>query len=349
MNKQEIENQKREKLKREKPLVYEKIIKLADKQRKGEPTCRIDIGYSYACNLKCNHCMADRFQKKTRSLTPADLRSIAEQADAQGWAQFNISGGEPLIHKNFDEILTSLMPDKFHIGISTNGYFLTKEKAKHLKEIGLDKVMISVDSIDPEIHCENRNDEDAFDKAYNAILNARDAGLDVVIQTVVTHQNAQSQELFTLAEYCQKRGYSLDLVLGKAIGEWEGKHEILITPDDAKYLRHLNMMYPAARRDIFPSYGRRGGCGMLKGCFHVTQYGDVLICVFAHISIGNIFDEPLIDIVQRGMKIKYIKNHSPICLAGEDRNFINKYMSRFYGKPLPVYYTEIFDKEDYED
>jgi MoaA/NifB/PqqE/SkfB family radical SAM enzyme len=347
MTKKEIENAKREKLKREKPLVYEKIIKLAEKEKRGEPTCRIDIGYNYACNLACKHCMANKFQKKERSLTIADMHSIAEQADAMGWCQFNISGGEPLILKNFDEVLASLMPEKFHIGISTNGYFLTLEKAKHLKSIGLDKVMISLDSIDQNLHNQNRDNNEAYEKAISAIWNAKAAGLDTIIQHVITHQNAQSENTVKIAKFAQENGFSLDLVIAKAIGEWEGKHEILIDKYDATFLHKLNQQYPAARRDVFASFGMKGGCGALKKCFHITQYGDVLICVFMHITIGNIFKDSLKTIVDRGMKIKYIKNFSPICLAGEDRNFINKYMVRFYGKPLPVDYREIFDDDDF--
>ncbi|MEN6488926.1 MAG: radical SAM protein [Smithella sp.] len=345
--KKEIEDAKREILKKEKPLVFEKIIKLADKEKRGEPTCRIDIGYNYACNLSCQHCMANTFQKKKRSLTIADMRNIAEQADAMGWCQFNISGGEPLILKNFDDVLAALMPERFHIGISTNGYFLTLEKAKHLKNIGLDKVMISLDSIAPDLHNENRTDKEAYEKAVSAIWNSKAAGLDTIIQHVVSHQNAQSENTVKLAKFAQENGFSLDLVIAKAIGKWEGKHEVLIDVDDAAFLRRLNKQYPAARRDVFPSYGMRGGCGALKKCFHITQYGDVLICVFMHISIGNIFKDPLKTIVERGMKIKYVKNFSPICLAGEDRNFISKYMTRFYGKQLPVDYREIFNTDDF--
>jgi MoaA/NifB/PqqE/SkfB family radical SAM enzyme len=346
MTKKELENTKREKLRREKPLVYEKIIKLADKEKRGEPTCRIDIGYNYACNLSCQHCMANRFQKKERSLTVADMRNIAEQADAMGWCQFNISGGEPLILKNFDEVLAALMPDKFHIGISTNGYFLTHEKARHLKSIGLDKVMISLDSIDPDLHNKNRASNEAYEKAMSAIWNAKEAGLDTIIQHVVSHQNAQSENTVKIARFAQEYGFSLDLVIAKAIGQWEGRHEVLIDKDDAAFLRRLNEQYPAARRDVFPSYGMKGGCGALNKCFHITQYGDVLICVFMHISIGNVFEDSLETIVERGNKIKYVRNSSPLCLSGEDRNFINKYMSRFYGKPLPVDYREIFTAED---
>jgi len=347
MTKKEIETAKREKLKLAKPLVYEKIIKLADKEKRGEPTCRIDIGYNYACNLACKHCMAMNFQKKDRSLTVADMRNIAEQADAMGWCQFNISGGEPLVLKKFDEVLAALMPEKFHIGISTNGYFLTSEKAKHLKSIGLDKVMISLDSIDRDLHNQNRDSEEAYDKAINAIWNSKAADLDVIIQHVVTHQNAQSENTVKLAKFAQENGFSLDLVIAKAIGEWEGKHEVLIDKDDAIFLRKLNLQYPAARRDVFSSFGMKGGCGALKKCFHITQYGDVLICVFMHITIGNVFKDSLQTIVERGMKIRFVADSSPICLSGEDRGFINKYMAKFYGKPLPVDYREIFDADDF--
>lgn len=342
--KQKFENAKRKKLKREKPLVYEKIIKLADMEKRGECTSRIDIGYNYACNLKCKHCMANTFHKKGRSLTLADLHNIAEQADALGWCQFNISGGEPLILRNFDEVLEALMPEKFHIGISTNGYFLTAEKAKHLKSIGLDKVMISLDSYDEALHNANRAREGAYKKAINAIWNSHNAGLDTIIQTVITHQNARTENTIKLAKFAQENGFSLDLVIAKAIGQWEGLHEILIDAEDAKFLRELNKEYPCARRDVFSSYGMRGGCGILKKCFHISQFGDVFPCVFMHITIGNVFKDSLKTIVDRGMKIKYFKNFSPICLSGENRFFIKKYMSRSYGKPLPVDYREIFTK-----
>jgi MoaA/NifB/PqqE/SkfB family radical SAM enzyme len=344
--KKKFESAKRNKLQQEKPLVYEKIIKLADMEKRGECTSRIDIGYSYACNLKCKHCMANTFEKKRRSLTPADMRRIAEQADALGWCQFNISGGEPLILKNFDEVLEALMPDRFHIGISTNGYFLTAEKAKHLKSIGLDKVMISLDSYDETLHNANRASEGAYQKAINAIWNAKNAGLDTIIQHVVTHQNARTDNTVQLAKFAQENGFSLDLVIAKAIGQWEGRHEVLIDAKDAAFLRELNKEYPVARRDVFPSYGMRGGCGVLKKCFHISQYGDVFPCVFMHVTIGNVFEDALKTIVDRGMKIRHFKEFSPICLTGENRGFIDKYMSRFYGKPLPVDYREVFTDED---
>lgn len=345
--KQVMENTKREKLKREKPLVYEKIIRLDEKSARGECISRIDIAYDYICNLKCEHCMASKFQKKERALTLLDLENIAAQADALGLCQFNISGGEPLIFKDVDRAIEALNPERFHIGMSTNGHYLSLERAKHLKAIGLDKVMISLDSIDEALHDRNRNKDGSYRMAMAAIFAAQEAGLDTIIQHVVTHQSAQSEETVRLAKFSQENGFNLDLIIAKALGEWEGRHDVLIDADDAKFLYNLHLQYPAARRDVFPSYGLKRGCGAVKGCFHISKYGDVFPCVFIHITIGNIFQEPLKDIMDRGMSIKYFRNYTPICLAGENRFFINKYMSKFYGKPLPVDYRDVFTAEDF--
>ena len=343
-----IENRKRDKLRKEKPQVFEKIVKLADMEKQGLPTSRIDIGFNYACNLKCSHCMAMKFQRKQKSLDLGGLRSIAEQAHALGWCQFNISGGEPLILKNFDKVLEALMPDKFHIGISSNGFFLTPEKAKELKSQGLDKVMISVDSYDTKLHDAQRGADGAYGKAFQAIWNSRNAGLDVVLQTVISHQNCKTDSTVKLARFAQENGFSLDMVIAKAIGEWEGRHDVLIDDEDAKFMRELHAEYPAARRNVYAGFGMKEGCGAIKKCFHISQYGDVFPCVFIHVSIGNVFKDSIETIVNRGLKIKYFKTFAPICLSGESRSFINKYMSRFYGKPLPIDYREMFpDRSDY--
>jgi MoaA/NifB/PqqE/SkfB family radical SAM enzyme len=91
------------------------------------------------------------------------------------------------------------------------------------------------------------------------------------------------------------------------------------------------------------------GCGAVTACLHITQYGDVLPCVYIHIGIGNIFEESLKDIMNRGMSIKHFRDYNPKCLSGEDRSFIGNYMTKFYGKKLPVPYTEIFNKDDFCD
>jgi len=344
--KQEIENAKREKLKREKPLAFKKIIKIEERFKAGMATPVVDICYNRACNMRCQHCFTTRFSKKSRFLTPPDLKKFSDEAHDYGLCQFVISGGEPLILKDLKEVITALQPDKFHLAMSTNGYFLTKEMAKKLKSWGLDKVKISIDDFDEKIHDQNRRCDGAYKKAMAALFNAKDVGLGVVIQTCITHQNCRTDRTVQMAKFAQENGFMVDVMIAHAVGEWEGKHEVLIDEQDAAYMREVNKQFPSLHRDTFPTYGINRGCGCVNSNLHLTQYGDILPCGFIHISIGNIFKESLAVILKRGLSIKHFKEYNPLCLSGEDKNFINKYMTKFYGKPLPVQWSEVFDEED---
>lgn len=110
----------------------------------------------------------------------------------------------------------------------------------------------------------------------------------MVVQTVVTHQNCRSGQLEEMAKFAQMNGYSLDVMVARAIGAWEGRHDILVDEADSAYMWELHQRYPVLHRDTFPSYGMDKGCGCVDATLHLTQYGDILPCVFIHIGIGNI-------------------------------------------------------------
>jgi hypothetical protein len=89
------------------------------------------------------------------------------------------------------------------------------------------------------------------------------------------------------------------------------------------------------------------GCIAVKGMFSVTQYGDVLPCPYMHISLGNIFAEPLPDIVQRGLGYRYFGEKVDRCTIAQDRDFFTRYLEpKIYGKPLPVPVHGVFGEED---
>lgn len=343
----ELEQKRRLELKAHKPLVYDKIIKFDEKFKKGESIAMIDFCYDYKCNLNCKHCCNSSFEKKDRSMTIEDVRNISEQADALGLAQVSISGGEPLTFDNLDEIILAFQPEKFHIALSTNALLLTPDRAKRLRELGVDKLKISVDSFDPAKHEANRNKKGVFNKVMDSLAIAKENGFTTSVITVLTKGMAGSKDLENMAKYCQENEFSMDIMLAKAIGSWEGKHELLADPEDTASIDELHKTYPIVFRDTMPSYGLDRGCGTVRNQLHITKYGDVLPCVFMHIAIGNIFEEPLKDIIDRGLSIKHFSEYNPLCLSGEDRNFIDKYMTKFYGKPLPLSYKEAFTEEDY--
>ena len=132
----------------------------------------------------------------------------------------------------------------------------------------------------------------------------------------------------------------------KPVGAWEGHYESLVTKEDMKYMEELEKNHKVFTH-LTPGYGLNMGCIAVKGMISVTQYGDVQPCPYIHTSIGNVFEEPLKDIIQRGLDIKQFGEHVDTCLIAEDRNFIDKYVAgRIYGKEVPVPCTEVFTDED---
>jgi hypothetical protein len=70
-------------------------------------------------------------------------------------------------------------------------------------------------------------------------------------------------------------------------------------------------------------------------------------CQYIFISLGNIFEQPLREIIQRGLNIKWFGEHMGICPIAHDRHFIEKYIAgRVYDKPQPVPCSEVFTEED---
>lgn len=339
---------KRNLLKTEKPYVYEKILKYAEKVERGESIAIIQFQYNYKCNFRCEHCSVKQFQGKNdkRSFTLNDVRELSRQADEMGLANIVITGGEPLVFKDFDALVEAIDPQKFYITSDTNGWLLDDEKAKHLKNIGVDKIQLSLDSLDPQEHDSFRHAPGSHQRALKAIDAALNAGLNIILSTVVTHQRIRSSEFIEYLEFAKSKGIGTFVTYAKPVGAWEGNFDALVDKADMDYMRELEKKYNVFTH-LTPSYGMDLGCIAVKRMISVTQYGDVMPCPYIHVSLGNIFNEPLKDIIERGMKIKWFGKHINTCLIAESRPFINKYIvERVYGKPLPVPFNEVFFKED---
>lgn len=345
------ENAKREQLRREKPRVYEKILQFDEKVKRGESIAIIQFQYNYRCNFKCDHCSIKGFQgrKNARSFTIADVKELSRQADELGLANIVITGGEPLVFPDFDELVAAIDPQKFYITSDSNGWLLDDKKAKHLKAIGVDKIQLSLDSLNAKEHDDFRHAPGSFDRCMRAIDACLNAGLNIILSTVVTKQRIHTQEFIDYLEFAKTKGVGTFVTYAKPVGAWEGNYDALVTQDDMAYMRELEKRY-AVFTHLTPSYGLDLGCIAVKRMISITQYGDVLPCPYMHLSIGNIFHEPLKDIIARGMNIKFFGKHINTCLMAESRPFIEKYIAgRIYGKPLPVPWNEVFSKTDLID
>ena len=142
------EKSKRSLLQKEKPYVYEKILKFDEKVRRGESIAIIQLQYNYACNMTCQHCSIKGLQEQEngnrRKMTPDAVKELARQGDEIGLARFEINGGEPFVNKDYDEIVKAIDPQRFYINSVTNGWLLDDKRARHLKAIGVDRIQVSI-------------------------------------------------------------------------------------------------------------------------------------------------------------------------------------------------------------
>jgi MoaA/NifB/PqqE/SkfB family radical SAM enzyme len=100
------------------------------------------------CNLSCTYCNEfDNFSK------PIDLKTLYARVDHLGRLGTSIvtmSGGEPLLHPNLDDVLRRVRSHGMIAGMITNGYLLTKERIERLNDAGLDHMQISIDNVMPD-------------------------------------------------------------------------------------------------------------------------------------------------------------------------------------------------------
>lgn len=348
------EENNRNYLKLKKPKVYEKIQRFDQKIRNGESIAIIQMQYNYQCNLACEHCCIKRMQglHNRRSMTIADVRNLADQADAMGLARFVITGGEPLTFRDLDQIVDAIGPDRFYINMDTNGWFLDNERARHLKAIGIDRVQLSIDGFDAEAHDNFRRRKGSHSRAMRAVDACLETDLGIFIQTVVTRQRLHSKEFIEFIEYFNKRGIGVFVSFAKPVGAWEGNYTACIDDkgpavagSDLAFFHTLEQKYRVFSH-LTPAYGLNMGCIAVKGMFSITQFGDVLPCPYMQISMGNIFEEPLKDIVDRALGIRWFGEKIDTCTIAQEPTFFRDVLEKkIYGRDLPVSYKDVFTTE----
>ncbi len=354
----EIEAARRNKLKAEKPRVLEKILAQPDKVAQGKSVALIVLNYDYLCNFQCEHCSSDGLMIKNkkdraaaalkRSLTPRDVKKLFDEADKLGLSHVAISGGEPLSYRDFDKVIEAIGPERFWIATDTNGWFLDKERAVHLKTIGVDKVQISLDSIIKEEHDHFRNKKGSYDRIMRAIDASKEAGLQILLLTTVTKQRIYSEEFINFLEFAKNKPVQVYVTLAKPIGAWAGNLEVVCGDTELAHLEVLAKKYGIVAR-FYGGYGLDMGCIAVKRSITITKYGHVMPCPYIQTSIGNIFDETLETILERGLDLRHFSyGEKRTCISGnKDHEFVQKYMPKIWTNKEPVPYQTIFDEHDF--
>lgn len=126
------------------------------------------------CNLACQHCwLSPKFQRDGGTGGHLDyglLTCAIDEGLPLGLSSIKLTGGEPLLHPDFIQIVNFIRERNLSLGIETNGVLLTRDLALYLKNnSSLKHISVSVDSSDAEKHDRFRGVKGSFEKAVNAV------------------------------------------------------------------------------------------------------------------------------------------------------------------------------------
>lgn len=168
--------------------------KLVDKFSR--PLTDLRISVIDRCNLRCTYCMPKKPNGEVYKFLPkADLLSfdeicrIVKVLAKNGLQKIRLTGGEPLLRKNLDDLIRELK--KIHnikeVALTTNGVFL-KEQIASLVDAGLDRVTLSLDAIDPALLNRISGRPVDLENIYAGIEQTLNLGIKVKINSVIQKQ-----------------------------------------------------------------------------------------------------------------------------------------------------------------
>jgi cyclic pyranopterin phosphate synthase len=167
------------------------------------------------CNLRCTYCMPAEgldWLPKPEMLTDAEIVRLVRLMVGMGITSVRLTGGEPLLRRSLVDVVSGIagLEPRPRIAMTTNGVGLDRLAAP-LAAAGLDRVNISLDTVDPE-HFARLTRRDRFQDVVAGLKAASDAGLTPVKVNAVAMRGVNDTDVAELLQWCLDRGYELRFI-----------------------------------------------------------------------------------------------------------------------------------------
>jgi len=310
---------------------------------------QVQIEITGRCNMNCEHCRASGQLKEDMPINQIiKIIKFARQFSPD-YKEIIVSGGEPLLHKNFNEVLKAIRENGGEfITLTTNGSLLKKEHLDFIKKLKFKRVVLSVslDSLNPKEHNDFRNNKNAFEKAIKAIRLILDNKDETMIASIrSTIKPCQIKEMEKMTNFakeigCDRISFSAIHPAGKAIERsdlWmtrEQKKEFI------KEIYRLKEKFPKLNvttndplKCLLRKYNDIGekdelvfdGCGAGVITFNVDSSGFMTPCALLDIKMMNVFPLTIEEITEKYKNNEIVKNMLCMNLKGKCGKCDKKY------------------------
>jgi cyclic pyranopterin phosphate synthase len=249
----------------------------------GRPVRDLRISVTDRCNFRCVYCMPKevygrdyRFLERRELLTFEEIARLTRAFAGLGVEKVRLTGGEPLLRRELERLIEMLAAiPGLDLTLTTNGSLLP-QKARTLADAGLERVTVSLDSLDDEVF-KAMNDVDVpVERVLAGVEAAAAAGLAPVKVNMVVKRGANEESILPMARYFRESGHILRFIEYMDVGHTNGwrlddvvpAEEIVATIHDELPLEPLEPNYPG---EVARRYRYVDGSGEIGVIASVTQ------------------------------------------------------------------------------
>ncbi|TCJ04446.1 GTP 3',8-cyclase MoaA [Cytobacillus praedii] len=275
------------------------------KDQLNRPLRDLRISVIDRCNFRCTYCMpAEKFGPdfaflpKSELLTYEEIERLAKIFVSLGVEKIRLTGGEPLLRKDLPTLVKKLadIEGLKDIGLTTNGVLLPKF-AKELKEAGLLRVNVSLDTLNSELFGKINGRGVGVDVILEGIKAAQDAGLGVKINMVVK-KGLNDSEIVPMAKFCKEHGLQLRFIEYMDVGSTNGwkmddvvtkkeiyellKEHYLLEPVDPAYFGEVAKRYRYEGTNVDVGFIPSVSESFCSSCTRsrLSANGQIFTCLF---------------------------------------------------------------------
>ena len=278
------------------------------RDRLGRPVRDLRISVTDRCNFRCTYCMPKEvfgrdfaFLRREELLTFEEIARLAGVFVTLGVRKVRLTGGEPLLRRDLERLVAGLavIDGLEDIALTTNGSLLTRERARALREAGLRRITVSLDSLDDAVFRAMNDVDFPVTRVLEAIDNAAAEGLDPVKVDVVVRRGVNDAGLVDLATHFRGRGQTVRFIEYMDVGTTNGwriddvvpAREILARLQSAWELEPVDAQYYGEVAERWRYTDGAGEVGIIASvtrpfCGSCTRArlsanGELYLCLFA--------------------------------------------------------------------
>jgi cyclic pyranopterin phosphate synthase len=242
------------------------------------------ISVTDRCNFRCTYCMpAEIFGERYQFLPKNEILTFEETARLTrifvrlGTTKVRLTGGEPLVRSGLEKLVAMLagIEGIEDLTLTTNGYLLA-QKAEALREAGLERVTVSLDSLDDEVFGEMNGRGFGVERVLQGIQKAQEVGLHPIKVNTVVQKGVNDHTLLDLVRHFKGTGVIVRFIEYMDVGNINGWKLDQVVPS-AEVLRWINAEMPLEpvdknyRGEVADRYRYLDGSGEIGFISSVTE------------------------------------------------------------------------------